>query len=277
MKILHLTDIHLNFLTTPDGRSLSEPLVEKFCMSLMLKEPDAIIISGDISESQHLKLHLAWMRKYIHSSVNIYFVLGNHDYYNGAIPDIRRGLVNYDGSVGDNMFWLPVSGIQEMSPKVCVIGHDGWYDGGYSDWFQSRLVMTDYMVIEDFRFKSQKHVHARMQVLAQDFVDHISKVGEEALQKYDHVIVATHVPPFKQNTIFKGAVSDSNWLPVMSSKLAGDCLLALATAHPDKKITVLCGHTHGRAEYRPLVNLEVYTGSATYGYPTVSNILEIEE
>lgn len=277
MKILHLTDIHLNFLLEPNGRDFSEVLVEKFCQNLMLKEPDAVVISGDISEAQCLQMHLGWLRKHLHASVNIYFVLGNHDYYNSAIPDLRRKMAIYDGSKGDHLYWLNASGVQELSAKACVIGHDGWYDGGYSDWFQSRLMMTDYLVIEDFRFKSQKHVHARMQVLADDFAFHIASVGEQALQKYEHVIVATHVPPFKENTIFKGAISDANWLPVMSSKKAGDCLLSLASAHPDKKITVLCGHTHGRAYHKPLPNLEVYTGTATYGSPGIANIFEIEE
>lgn len=32
-------------------------------------------------------------------------------------------------------------------------------------------------------------------------------------------------------------------------------------------MTVLCGHTHGGGESRPLSNLRVFTGPAEYGEP----------
>jgi len=46
--------------------------------------------------------------------------------------------------------------------------------------------------------------------------------------------------------------------------------------HPDKKLTVLCGHTHSPGAAQILPNLEVLTGSAEYGSPTIQQILEIE-
>jgi predicted MPP superfamily phosphohydrolase len=54
-------------------------------------------------------------------------------------------------------------------------------------------------------------------------------------------------------------------------------LLRSARACPERQHTVLCGHTHGSGEYRPLPNLVVYTGRARYGAPELAGILSIDE
>jgi hypothetical protein len=46
-------------------------------------------------------------------------------------------------------------------------------------------------------------------------------------------------------------------------------------AHPDRQLTVLCGHTHGSGECRILPNLKVNTGGAVYGKPEVQQIIEV--
>jgi hypothetical protein len=46
-------------------------------------------------------------------------------------------------------------------------------------------------------------------------------------------------------------------------------------AHPDAKMTVYCGHTHGAGESHVLPNLRVVTGAAEYGAPVVRTI-EVE-
>jgi 3',5'-cyclic-AMP phosphodiesterase len=45
---------------------------------------------------------------------------------------------------------------------------------------------------------------------------------------------------------------------------------------PGRKMTVLCGHTHGSGEAKILPNLNVLTGGAEYGTPVVQRILEID-
>ena len=46
-------------------------------------------------------------------------------------------------------------------------------------------------------------------------------------------------------------------------------------AHPERTMTVLCGHTHGAGYVRILENLEVRTGGAVYGVPELQEILEL--
>ncbi len=47
-------------------------------------------------------------------------------------------------------------------------------------------------------------------------------------------------------------------------------------AHPDREMTVLCGHTHGEGEAQILPNLKVLTGGAEYGKPKVQRVLAVE-
>jgi hypothetical protein len=48
-------------------------------------------------------------------------------------------------------------------------------------------------------------------------------------------------------------------------------LLEHARAHPETTITVLCGHTHGRGEFRAAPNLLVRTGGWTPGARSYGN------
>jgi Icc protein len=46
--------------------------------------------------------------------------------------------------------------------------------------------------------------------------------------------------------------------------------------HPERKMTVLCGHTHSSGVARILDNLVVLTGGAQYGKPALQQVLEVE-
>ena len=75
--------------------------------------------------------------------------------------------------------------------------------------------------------------------------------------------------------VHEGKVSDANWLPHMSCKAAGDVLRELMAAHPNARLDVLCGHTHGGGELEVLPNLHVSTGPARYGNPKLGRIIEV--
>ena len=80
-----------------------------------------------------------------------------------------------------------------------------------------------------------------------------------AIDKYHpkKVIVVTHIPPFKEACLHEGQMSDDDWLPYFASKATGDVLLDVASNYKDISFLVLCGHTHDRAQYQALDNLEV--------------------
>jgi 3',5'-cyclic-AMP phosphodiesterase len=89
--------------------------------------------------------------------------------------------------------------------------------------------------------------------------------------------VATHVPPFREACWHEGKLSNADWLPHFSCKAVGEALRRAAKAHPDRKIRVLCGHTHGAGTAEILPNLKVFTGGAEYGEPAVQGVFELDE
>jgi hypothetical protein len=56
----------------------------------------------------------------------------------------------------------------------------------------------------------------------------------------------------------------------------GDVLVESMTAAPNRKMTVLCGHTHGGGEAQIMPNLRVQTGGARYGQPAVQEVFVVE-
>jgi hypothetical protein len=66
------------------------------------------------------------------------------------------------------------------------------------------------------------------------------------------------------------------FLPHFSCKIAGDALISMMKKRPEKKLTVLCGHTHGGGQIEILPNLQVIAGGAQYGIPEIQRIFEIE-
>jgi len=75
--------------------------------------------------------------------------------------------------------------------------------------------------------------------------------------------------------MYRGKVSDNDFLPFYSAKATGDVLLAAAKKNPDIQFQLYCGHTHGQAFYQPLDNLVGKTGKAEYSAPEIQEVIEI--
>jgi Icc protein len=114
-----------------------------------------------------------------------------------------------------------------------------------------------------------------MQARAQKAADHIKKCLELSFAKYKNVYLATHVPPWREASVYNGAMSDKNWLPFFSSKVMGDTIEAFMK-NCSGKLTVLCGHSHGYAKNQIANNIVCLTGGARYGEPKISEIFDIE-
>ena len=93
---------------------------------------------------------------------------------------------------------------------------------------------------------------AKLHALGDEAAAHLRAVLPDALARFKHVVVLTHVPPFREACWHEGKVSDDNWLPFFSCKAVGDALVEAMIAAPDRQMTVLCGHTHGGARVQIL-------------------------
>jgi hypothetical protein len=91
------------------------------------------------------------------------------------------------------------------------------------------------------------------------------------------VFFLTHVPPFREACWHRGKISDDNGLPHFSTKIVGDTLVRIMKKHPDRQLTVLCGHTHSQAEVKMLENLTVFAAQSEYGKPKIQKILDFKD
>lgn len=262
-RLAWLTDIHLNFLRRAGLTAFFESL----------PEVDGFAITGDIGEAHDVAEHL---RAFAELGL-VYFVFGNHDFYRGSIAGVRAEIRGLCRDV-PSLRWMPDAGVVPLTETTCLVGHDGWGDGRLGDYQGSDVMLNDFVLIGEFDgfYESKAQRLAKLHALGDEAAAHFRAILPDALARFQHVIVLTHVPPFREACWHEGKVSDDNWLPFFACKAVGDALREAMAAAPDRQMTVLCGHTHGSGEAQILPNLCVLTGGAVYGKPGVQRVLEVE-
>jgi hypothetical protein len=71
--------------------------------------------------------------------------------------------------------------------------------------------------------------------------------------------VLTHVPPLPEACWYDGKMSEPAWLLWFTCVATDELLRQYAGEHPGTRVTVLCGHTHGKGVFEVAPNLEVRT------------------
>jgi predicted phosphohydrolase len=277
MKAAWFTDIHLD--------CVDDPVQHVENMALQARYTDTVLITGDISISNKLVMHLSLLEDIFEKPV--FFILGNHDFYFSDISTVRN---NVSGACNSLNFCRYLSSIPfiRLAKGVTLVGHDGWYDAGNGDLNLSALIMNDWLRIADYRpallpinggvqIAKYKIAEIARQICASS-VKHVVEGIKCAIQeKSEKVVVMTHVPPFVESFVFnpnKGMrVIDA--LPWYTSKMMGDMLYRAAKSCPQIQFTVLSGHTHAAFDEKILDNLVVKVGSSEYGSPSLAGILNI--
>jgi Icc-related predicted phosphoesterase len=274
-QLVHLTDIHLNFC---------HPIkISNFAGKILGEKPDAVVITGDISEAPSLVGHLLDLKSFL-TGIPVYFICGNHDYYNGSINKVRDNLANLFGPGNQHgIYWLQADNVVSLSADSAIVGHDGWYDGGYpgyGDFFTSRLDMSDFYVINDLSIarmhSGRSGIYQKMQELSKQGADHVLTNLPKAFENHDKVFYATHVSPFAEcSRAPDGSISDKDWMPTFCSKLTGEAVLSVMKKMPaNKQLVILCGHSHTEWVHKPMSNVTCYCGGAGYGRPAISKFFD---
>lgn len=258
MRVLWLTDIHLNFAVPPRTR--------EFVQSVRAAEPDVVLLTGDIAEADDVTDYLAMLADAL--PCPIYFVLGNHDFYFGSITGVRQRIHELCQKT-PNLRYLTQRDVEELAPTVGLVGHDGWADGRVGDYERSYIMMNDYKLIAELSNVGKADRWPLLKALGDEAAAHIRRVLPVALAKYTKVILATHVPPLRAACWHQGEISDDEWAPHFVCQAVGDAILEIMPKWPLRELTVLCGHTHGAGECRPLPNVHILTGGAEYGAPAI--------
>lgn len=260
-RLAWVTDIHLNFVKG-DG-------VERFCREIAAAKPDAVLVGGDIAEAPSIEAALSQLEKLLRRP--IYFVLGNHDFYKGTIDGVRRGVsALVKGS--KRLVWMNEAGVVALTEETALVGCDGWGDARLGQGVASKVVLNDFILIKDLAGLWPDAKGKKLAALGDEAAAHIRVTVPKALERFEHVLFLTHVPPFRDACWHEGKISDDEWLPYFTCKAAGDALVEVMRARPDRTMTVLCGHTHSPGNAQILPNLKVRTGGATYGSPRVESV-----
>lgn len=269
MKLVWLTDIHLNFLEIEDRMDFYQKIIDT--------SGDKILISGDIAEAPSVSNLLKEMTRIINKP--IYFVLGNHDYYKGTVAAVRQEMIDLTKHE-TLVHWLPISDLQDLGNQTILLGEDCWADGRYGDYTNSHVVLRDCRMIHDLVQSNVLGKYAllsKMQEFADQDAQHLKNNLIHAINNHHpkKVIIVTHIPPFKEACLYEGKISNDDFLPFFSSKITGDILTQIAQKNKDVEFLVLCGHTHSAAYYQPYANLIIKAGAAEYRKPEIQEIITL--
>lgn len=256
--VVWLTDIHLNFVA-PDER-------ERFYTRLESERADWVLIGGDIGEAPDVAEFLAGIASRL--SARIAFVLGNHDFYHGSIRRVR-GTMSELCRHQPRLVYLNEVDAVELTPHVGLVGHDGWADARVGDYEKSNVMLNDYLLVAELAAATKRQRRELLHALGDEAAAHIRRVLPLALERYKQVVLLTHVPPLREACWHDGRISDDEWSPHFTCLAVGQAILEIMPQWPNRRLTVLCGHTHSPGECRPLDNVEILTGVARYGAPTI--------
>jgi 3',5'-cyclic AMP phosphodiesterase CpdA len=286
MRLAWATDIHFD--------AAEERMQRRFLEALAAAAPDAVLLGGDIGTAESVGEYLEAIAAHVRRPT--YFVLGNHDFYQGRIAGVRDAMRALSAS-SPLLRWLNVAGIVRLTERTALVGHDGWADGRLGQGERSPVILNDSLVIGDFAdilkaratrgwrwaddvlddyAATRDERLALKNRLADEAAAHARDVLPAALDRFEHVVFLTHAPPFAEAAWYDGAISNDEWLPHMVCSSLGDAVRDAAAARPDHRVTVLCGHTHGRGVADILPNLRVRTGGAQYGNPVVQDAWDVE-
>ncbi|MEO7733873.1 MAG: metallophosphoesterase, partial [Kofleriaceae bacterium] len=237
------------------------------------EQPDVLLITGDIAESDSVGKFLAEMAEQI---APIYFVLGNHDFYRANIRVVRGDIPRASKRA---TYMAAVPRVQ-LTDRITMIGVDGWGDARCGD-LASTVELSDWKLIDEFK-KLKGDRDARNEQLQRLGTAEARLLSEKlaGVPETPELLVLTHVPPYPDACVYDGEPSGPAWSPWFTCIATGEVLDAYAEAHPAQHITVLCGHSHGIGVYQRRPNLEVKTGGwpphvEGYGNPIVQATFEL--
>ena len=261
-KIAWATDIHLDHI------SQKEAPYQNWVESIKSSQCESLLLTGDIATAPTLD---DWLQRVsVDIQIPIYFVLGNHDYYHGSINEVRTAL---GLSKHPNLHWLGKGEVTRLSDSTSLVGHGGWGDTRVGDFFTTNIRVNDHRLIEELSNIERTHLKRKLLSLGTEAAENIKNALKSASTQIN--IIATHVPPFRSSTWYNGRYGDIEWMPDFCCGAVGEMLLEHAKENPEQQFIVYCGHTHGEGRHMPLPNLQVFTGKAEYGQPSLQGVISV--
>lgn len=234
MKLLIMSDLHLDKNSMYSGRNLLPELIDK----VKSKAPDLILIAGDISNfaSDSLKI-IRFIENQV--GVKVLFVPGNHDVW-VDINESSTDAYNLFKEDSSSLIGRPY----HLNDDYAVVGDMGWYDYSLAP-----------ITIPTYTMKSRKKSlwmdakYVRFGESDEDIYQRIHQSLQAQLEKVQNkkVIFMNHFVPYQD--FVKNKPNDAEWNlcnGFMGSSNLGDLL----DSFPNVEY-VIFGHTHQRID--PLI------------------------
>jgi predicted phosphohydrolase len=224
-----------------------------------------IIITGDISNSRRLIPDLRAMANAL-KYCEIYFVLGNHDFYGNTINNVRH-IIEPFVSMQGNLHYLPTMthpAYLQIGPDLwALIGVDGWADARAGNFDASPSLLKDYQVINDFNGMDSSSKRRFLNLLGKEEAYKLKEKLVEDLSG-DNILIATHVPPYAEAHVYLDKPASPVYLPHFVCVSTGEVISEYALTHKNKNIHIICGHTHQKYDGKIMDNVTVHVGYANY-------------
>lgn len=262
-KVQWLTDLHLDRVFPDNQRRF---------LDCLAASDGIVVISGDISSSLYLNRHLTLVAAAC-APRPAYFTLGNHDFHGSGLKEVEEGVAELCRS-HTNLHHLDDGSIIPISRSTCILGYRGWADARAGYGARTVVNSRDRKQIRDFHGLSPCESLRKMQELGAESARMIRRKLPLALSQFQQVVVLSHVPPFPETVIYNGKPCAPTHLPHFCNLSAGLAIRAITSAYPQRKVTVLCGHSHSQSVTQILPNLTVRVGHASPGRPGLQDFLE---
>ncbi|MCX6972361.1 MAG: metallophosphoesterase family protein [Verrucomicrobia bacterium] len=267
MKLLWLTDLHLDHVDETPRMA--------FYSAIASHGADAVVITGDISEALTLSSHLKELGRTF-APRPVYFVLGNHDFYDSSFDAVDRAVARVCKEQA-NLRHLGSGEIIPLGNGSALVGHRGWADGRAGRGSGSTIHNPDHDRIADLQGATKQATFGKMTALGRESGNYLRDVLPYALKCYEHVWVATHVPPFTRAAFYNGKPCGRRHLPHYSNLSAGCAIRGISKSFPKSRLTVLCGHTHSGAQVMVSEQVQVIAGEARKGWPQVQRVFDVSK
>jgi len=241
---------------------------------LLAEQPDALIVTGDLSEGDDVAFQLRRLAETLDRPV--FFVLGNHDFYGKRIAEARRDIIQLARDL-PRLVYLTDCGAVLLDQRTALVGDDGWGDAVEGDFECSSVRLNDFEAIDDFRGQAATARKAILQQQGRESADRLGEKLRSLPDSIDRVLVATHVPPFREACWYHGHTTDDHWAPFFVCGQVGQLLRHIAKEFPSRQFVVLCGHTHHDGIAQMADNLIVHTGFSDYGQLATESMLRLGE
>ena len=232
MKIQILSDLHLEFLKkVPEMPVLG----------------DYLILAGDIGYAGSPNLH-QFLRGCRQKYKHIYYVAGNHEFYNGTYSERLQKLRDESG---DGLTFLEKDVADIEGSPLRIIGTTLWTDVPPEESYEVSQMMADYKKIRHsarpLKVEDTNYFHRTSRHFLREALSGCEAEGKGA------IAVTHHLPSFQ---MVADEYKDSN-----NYGFASDCEDLI---RPPVKLWV-CGHSHIQAS-RDINGVPVVIGSI--GYPS---------